>query len=153
MTPSVPPLLDLREHHVFALNLLNVYLLLLEGDMLPGYQTPSFLKRISVRLLLNKMEMVKAGDMPQLSGEETKTLYAACFICNKLLGSSRSEYISGMILQQMPAGHQLKDYSHFRTAMYRHNTALLSHTEQQAPGIPDFADWKTQLDAYQPELP
>jgi len=138
-----------REHNIFALNLLNVYLLLLEGGMLSGFQTPVFLKRISVKLLLNKLETAKYNDIA-LSEDEWKTLYAAYVLDNKLLNTEKGEYLGGMITQQLEAAHALKDYARFRVAMVMNNERLIVQVEEDLlTQIHGFTEWKKVLSEFQ----
>ncbi|HRO42187.1 MAG TPA: hypothetical protein PL009_05100 [Flavipsychrobacter sp.] len=149
MQLSVSPVEDLREHNIYALSLLNVYLLLLEGEMLPGYHLPEFLKRISVRMLMAKMESSKKAEELNLNHDELKTIYAAYILGNKLLTSSRGEYLSGMILQQIPAGHELKDPGRFQSTMITNNAALAKFTDDQfAENFEIFSEWKINLEGF-----
>lgn len=148
MHSEVSLLSDLREHNIFALNLLNVYLLLLEGGMLPGFQAPDFLKRLSVRLLINKLETEKENSV--LSDDDRRTLYAAYVLSNKLLYTDKSEYLSGMITQQLETGHALRDSVRFKEAMISNNERLIHEAETgDCIHIPDFSEWKQAVFDFQ----
>ena len=149
MQVSDPDVANVREHNLLSLNLLNVYLLLLESDMLQGYNMPVFIKRIAVRLLLNKLEIAKIYDSTALTSDEIKMLYAAYILGNKLLETSKSEYLSGMILQQLDANHPMKDYNAFRETMLSNNHLLSQFIMQGlAPGMDDFHTWQELVESF-----
>ena len=117
--------------------------------MLPGYHSPDFLQRLSVRLLLNKIEAATPSETLRLNPKEIKTIYAAYLLSNKLLATTKSEYISGMILQQLPQGHELKDFRSFCKSMRESNTHLIKATElEHTHDIEDFTEWKEKLEAF-----
>ena len=135
-----------RAHSIYALNLLNVYLLLIEGEMLPGYQQPGFLQRISIRLLLNKFDFGKPDTYPELDNEELKVMYACYTLGNRLIGTSRGDFLCGLVIQQIPAGDELKDPVAFRAFMLEHNAAgILDIEMNQAASIPDFQLWRMMV--------
>lgn len=137
------------EHVLSALNFMNVYFLMTEGGMLPGYKQPGFMQRLSVRLLLNKTDIArKDGPLP-LSPEEIKILYAAYIMGTKLLSSSRAAYIAGLVLQQMPEGHPLKEFEAFKGNMLAINMDLAEDMEARyGGGVSDLQTWKETLEDF-----
>ncbi len=146
MEPSVTPVANLREHNIFSLNFLNVYLLMLEGEMLPGYKAPALINRMDVRLLLNKLEAIAEHQAPELNEKEQKTLLASYSLMNKLLACEHAEYLSGMITQQMPEGHALKSNPVFRQTMHANNEWLMNfQMADEARAITGLREWIDQL--------
>lgn len=146
MEPSVSPVANLREHNIFSLNFLNVYLLMLEGEMLPGYKAPALIHRMDVRLLLNKLEALAEHQIPALNEKEQKTLVASYSLMNKLLACEHAEYLSGMITQQMPEGHALKSNPVFRQTMHVNNEWLMNvQIADEAQTVAGIKEWIEQL--------
>jgi len=79
---------------------------------------------------MNKLEQLSVEMLPHLRDDEMLTLYAACLLGNKLFGSEKGDFMCGLILQQIPQGHPLKDRLILQDTLHQHHVEFADFAGQ-----------------------
>ena len=142
---TIPPVEDYRNYMRMVLRYMLTHFGFIGLGDLPPMGFEKLFSQADVQKFFDKLNAAKVDKPLKITLAEMLLMYA-CHVCmNKILVSKYDEFISPLILQQLPDDHHLKTFKAFRDEMLSLNSYLIKDTEKKMPKQKKLFELKDKL--------